>query len=136
LDRGAAEGVGLQEELGDVGTGRHAGKVAAEQGAGIHVAVALQAAEVGHRRGGDRLLAVAGIGDVAGQRQPVALGHLSGELLRGEPRWRCDRQAPGIGALQLEGERGLRVGQLVPPAGDTLSKSAGLPLFSARSRVR
>ena len=79
---------------------------------------------------------VAGVGDVAGQRQVVALAHLPGEGLSGKPRWRLDGQVPGTGALQLEGERGLGVGQFRLAGQGTLSKSAGLPLSSARSSLR
>jgi hypothetical protein len=112
---GAAEAVGRQQELRHVGAAGHPSQVGvggAEQRAGVQALVVAKAAQVGDGGGGERLLAVAGVGDVAGQRQPVALGQLAGERLAVQGRWRVQGPLPGVGALQLEGERALGVGQL------------------------
>ena len=85
---------------------------AAEQGAGVQAAVVGEPAQVGDGGGGDRFLAVAAVGDVAGQGEPVALGHLAGERLAVQGWWRLQGPLPGVRTLQLEREGALGVGQL------------------------
>ena len=111
LHRGTAEGVGLHQELRDVRPRGHAGEVGAEHAARIHLLVVREPAQVGDGRRGDRLLAVPAERHVAAQRQPVALGHLSGEPLAGEHRRRRHRLRPPVQTFQPEPVRGLRVGQ-------------------------
>jgi hypothetical protein len=60
----------------------------AEQGSGVQALVVGERSQVLDGGGGDRLLAVAAVGNVPGQGEPVALGHLAGEGLAVEPQWR------------------------------------------------
>src|SRR5215207_8720150 len=89
------------------GTGRYTGRWppgqprvgGAEQAVGVPVVVVAEAAQISDGGGGDWLLAVAAVGDIAGQGEPGALGHLGRERLAGDGRWWWQGPLPGVGAL-------------------------------------